>query len=251
MKALFQIELQHEYFGGRAAHLSLQPLAFVQTLVNKDRLRIKYESGGLKCFCEEDLEVLTEYSEFCFWLSYTSDDFLYYSDFPDDLLFDQPKYQWTSVQGQNELLMEPLSEAYASKCLKSHWDRPKTAIGIVALSAEHLNVGTPFQIRFKTKKTYWEYRIHAKQLSDNWQFTLEDTLSKWTFKQLTEQGKMTFRSTEALPYKSKADDRLLLKWENNEDVFQYQQFKKILPYPNFRYRKQDQNVNISPIHITI
>lgn len=252
MKALFEIECIHEYFGGRTPHLDIQTLPFVQNLIHKDRLRVKFDTGAIQCLCEDDEEVLEEYTELCFWLSFNNEDFVHYSDFSEELVFNTPRLQWTQPkQGEEQTLVaEELSKENEKKWVTAS-NVPNNTIGIIIIPTTLLKKQSNFQIQFKTKQTFWEYKIHSKQLSKDWSFSVEDKEQEWLFESSNLNENRTFRSSAPIPYQRKASDRLQLKWENQEDAFQYQHFKKNLPFPNYRFQRQEDTVKISPIHITI
>lgn len=255
MKEIFDISISHDYDQGKCSQVYLQPFSNLNRHEFNNRLRFKKETGGLRCFCEEDRLVLSENDYLCFWIRYKNTDFLQYSDYQKDMLFDSPQLQWIETEQKDtengyHLIQEMLSDD-SKKDLILEEQAPSHTIGMVAIFTKLVTEKTKFKIEFTTKNTFWQYRIQSDLTADGWEFSVEDKEAEWEFESNVESGEIRFTSKSILPYFKTASNRLLLKWKPIDDPFNHQTHKKVLPFPNFRYQETINEQSISPIYIKI
>lgn len=256
MIEIFDISIAHEYEKGKSSQIYLQPFSTLNRLEFNNRLRFKKELGGLRCFCEEDRLLLSENEYLCFWMRYKNTDFIQYSDYDKDELFDSPKFQWIKAEKKGlentySLTSEMLSDDTKKDLIKEAEQVPSHTIGMVAISTQLITKKTKFNIQFTTKHTFWQYRIQSELKPQSWEFSIEDKEAEWEFERSIESGEIRLTSKRILPYFKTASNRLLLKWKPLNDPFNYQTYKKVLPFPNFRYKETLDQIEISPVYIKI
>ena len=79
MKELFNIYVFHEYDKGICPHIQLRPFPQLWEFEKNNRFRFRINNGSIQVFIEEDESPLQELEYVCFWLTYTHEDFIYYS----------------------------------------------------------------------------------------------------------------------------------------------------------------------------
>lgn len=256
MIELFNISLVHEYQQGACEHLALTPFSDLKQLQFKNRLRYKNEIGGIKCFCEQDKSPVSEVDYFRFWLIYTSSEFINYSDFDRQLLFNSPKFVWKDwdkdLGVEKKVFKTVLLDDDSIQQFKLKQEGiPRNALGLVAIKSELLSENLSIEVHFKTANTYWQYRIKTDTELSDWKFKIEDKREELEFESAINNGELWFTSKTALPYFKHSNDRLLLKWEPNKDTYDFHKYKKQLPFPDFKYKEVTANKVISPIYIKL
>lgn len=255
MIEIFDISIRHEYEMGKSTQVYLQAFSTLNRLEFNNRLRMKKEVGAMRCFCEEDRLLLSENDYLCFWMRYQNTDFLQYSDYSKDILFDSPKFQWIKSEKKESedaysLVTEVLTDKTREDLIQNE-PVPSHTIGIVAISTQLIEEKTAFEIQFNTKNTFWQYRIQSDLEPQNWAFSIEDKEEEWEFESNADSGELRFTSKTVLPYFKMASNRLVLKWKPLDDPFNYQTHQKILPFPNFRYQETINQQEVSPVYIKI
>lgn len=256
MIEIFNISMIHEYEQGKSNHLSLVPFPDLKQFEFKSRLRFKSDVGSLRCYSEEDKSLLSEYDYFCFWLIYINTDLISYSAFGQNLLFDYPKFIWTDLEEGKAndkyiLKADRLNEDSIIKFGLNKAAKPRNAIGVVAIKSEFVTDNLSFEVHFKTATTRWQYRIQADFELADWKFTIEDKKEELEFESELKSGELWFTSKTALPYFKYSNDRLSLRWEPKNDSFDFHNYKKQLPFPDFRYKESLDEKELSPVYIKL
>lgn len=259
MNTLLNIRAYHEYHQGICPDIQLLPFPKLWEFERNNRFRFQIKNGEIQVFIEKDQSPLEELDDLCFWVTYTHDYFIYYTQLLETNLNPKKLLKWDLQKNEtiDSLLAINPEGLDKKKSNEIQPAAPLNTIGFIQISTEILKEEplTNFGINFQNKKTYWEYHIYSPSASINfneWEWSLKDFQKKWSF-QLIEQAnnKSVFRSIDALPFYEKAESRITLSWQKKNNSLENKKFSKSMPFPNYQHQhlKNKKHTTITYINI--
>lgn len=241
MKVLISIQVSHEYNQGICPKIQVLPFSQLWEFEKNNRFRFRINNGYLQVFIEEDESSLQELENLCFWLTYTDEDFIYYTALP---ITDSKKLlKWNPDKSKSDNKLLSINANGFDIIKEKHTSIPSNTLGVIQIPTDtlkeqdHIN----FQLNFQSKKTYWEYHIYSPSATINfkeWEWNLKDFQKKWEFQLVEkENDKSVFRSINAIPFYSKAEKRISLTWHKKQNTFEQKEFSKTMPFPNYQYQR--------------
>ena len=253
MKELFNIYVFHEYDKGICPHIQLRPFPQLWEFEKNNRFRFRINNGSIQVFIEEDESPLQELEYVCFWLTYTHEDFIYYTELPKTESKNLLKWNPDKNKSGNRLLSINANGFDTEK----QTSIPQNTLGVIQIPTALLieQESIDFQLNFQSKKTYWEYHVYAPSTAINFkecEWSLKDVQKKWEFQLIAqENNKSIFRSAATLPFYSKAEKRISLTWHKKQNSFESKEFSKSIPFPNYQHQQLNNNEYTTITYINI
>lgn len=260
MTPLFEISTFHEFYNGGCKSIHLVPFSDLWNYEKNNRLLFRNERGKIRVFIEDDLILLSEMENMCFWVLNEDEDFFYYTDLGSPKTFRTSQFIWkpdtTETSGYSPLEKVRIDLNDKTESVLKGQTIPQKSVGcvqipVVALKKEAF---TNFRMYFQSKKTYWNYRIYSTShvTIAQWKWNLKDVREEWTFKHISEEkNSCVFRSEAPIPFTSKAGQRIVLQWEAVQNTYEKRAFSKKIPFPDYQNQEIIDDIEVTTTYIHI